>query len=52
MGGQFFAMASPLSERPNGAIQPVYVGVIILAISVLILGVALVHAGVYQYHVG
>jgi hypothetical protein len=46
--GFFFSVAPPRAERPNGAIQLVYLGAVILAISVLILGVGLVRAGVQQ----
>ena len=46
--GFFLSVAPPRSERPNGAIQLVYLGAVILAISVLILGVGLVRAGVYR----
>jgi len=44
--GFFLSVLSPRSERPNGAIQLVYIGAVILAISVLILGIGLVRAGV------
>jgi len=44
--GFFLSVLSPRSERPNGAIQLVYLGAVILAISVLILGIGLVRAGV------
>jgi hypothetical protein len=44
--GFFLSVAAPRAERPNGAIQLVYVGALILAISVLILGVGLVRAGI------
>ena len=44
--GFFLSVASPRAERPNGAIQLVYLGALILAISVLILGIGLVRAGV------
>jgi hypothetical protein len=44
--GFFLSVGSPRSERPNGAIRWVYVGAAILAVSVLILGVGLVRAGV------
>jgi hypothetical protein len=43
--GFFFSVTSPRAERPNGAIGLVYVGALVLAISVLILGVGLVRAG-------
>jgi hypothetical protein len=43
--GFFLSVGSPRSERPNGAIRLVYVGAAILAVSVLILGVGLVSAG-------
>jgi hypothetical protein len=43
--GFFLSVASPRTERPNGMIQLVYVGALVLAISVLILGVGLVRAG-------
>ena len=43
--GFFLSVASPRSERPNGAIRLVYLGALILAVSVLILGVGLVRAG-------
>jgi hypothetical protein len=46
--GFFLSVAPPRSERPNGAIRLVYLGAVILAISVLILGVGLVRAGVYR----
>jgi hypothetical protein len=45
--GFFLSVAPPRSERPNGAIQLVYLGAMVLAISVLILGVGLVRAGMY-----
>ena len=44
--GFFLSVDSPHSEKPNGAILLVYVGAVILAISVLILGVGLVRAGI------
>jgi len=44
--GFFLSVNSPRSDRPNGAIQLVYVGAIILAISVLILGIGLVRAAI------
>ena len=44
--GFFLSVLSPRSERPNGAIRLVYLGGVKLAISVLILGVGLVRAGV------
>ena len=44
--GFFLSVAHPRSERPNGAIQLVYLGAAVLAVSVLILGVGLVRAGV------
>jgi hypothetical protein len=44
--GFFFSVAPPQSERPNGAIQLVYLGAVVLAVAVLILGVGLVRAGV------
>ena len=44
--GFFLSVASPRSERPNGMINLVYLGALILALSVLILGVGLVHAAV------
>jgi hypothetical protein len=46
--GFFLSVAPPRSERPNGAIQLVYIGALTLAISVLILGVGLVRAGAYR----
>ncbi len=45
--GFFLSVAPPRSERPNGAIQLVYVGAVVLAISVLILGFGLVQAGAF-----
>jgi hypothetical protein len=45
--GFFLSVASPKAERPNGAIRLVYVGAVILAISVLILGIGLVRAGAF-----
>jgi hypothetical protein len=44
--GFFVSVGSPRSERPNGAIMLVYLGAVILAISVLISGVGLIRAGV------
>jgi len=44
--GFFLSIASPRAERPNGVIRLVYTGALVLAISVLILGVGLVRAGV------
>lgn len=44
--GFFLSVASPRSECPNGTIRLVYLGALVLALSVLILGVALVHAAV------
>ena len=44
--GFFLSVGPPRSERPNGAIRLVYVGAVILAVSVLILGVGLVRAGI------
>ena len=46
--GFFLSVGSPRSERPNGAIRLVYLGALILAASVLILGVGLVRASVYS----
>jgi hypothetical protein len=46
--GFFLSVGSPRSEKPNGAIQLVYVGAVILAVSVLILGVGLIRAGAYS----
>jgi hypothetical protein len=43
--GFFLSVTSPRAERPNGAIRLVYVGAVILAIAVLVLGVGLVRAG-------
>ena len=45
--GFFLSVVSPRSERPNAAIRLVYVGAVILAISMLILGIGLIRAGVY-----
>jgi hypothetical protein len=42
--GFFLSVTSPRAERPNGAIGLVYVGAVVLAASVLILGVGLVRA--------
>jgi len=42
--GFFLSVASPRAERPNSAIQLVYLGAVIPAISILILGVGLVRA--------
>jgi hypothetical protein len=44
--GFFLSVASPRSEHPNGTIRLVYLGALILALSVLILGIGLVHAAV------
>src|SRR5262249_45721518 len=43
--GFFLSVASPHAERPGGAINLVYAGALVLAASVLILGVGLVRAG-------
>jgi hypothetical protein len=43
--GFFVSVASPRAEKPNGAIQLVYLGATILAISVLVLGAGLIRAG-------
>jgi hypothetical protein len=43
--GFFLSVAPPHADRPNGAIQLVYWGAAILAISVLALGIGLVRAG-------
>lgn len=40
--GFFFSMLPPTATRPNGAISLIYVGAILLAISVLTLGVGLI----------
>ncbi len=45
--GFFLSVISPRAERPNRAIQLVYVGAVVLAIAVLILGVGLLRAGLY-----
>lgn len=45
--GFFLSVSSPHAERPNGAIRLVYVGGIVLAVSVLILGIGLVRAALY-----
>ena len=42
----FLSVASPRSELPNGTIRLVYLGALILALSVLTLGIGLVHAAV------
>ncbi len=39
--GFFCSVAPPRSEKPNGAIQLVYLGAAVLAISVLILGIGI-----------
>jgi hypothetical protein len=44
--GFFISVSSPSAVRPNSAILLVYVGAVILAISVLILGIGLVRAGI------
>jgi hypothetical protein len=43
--GFFLSVAPPRAERPTSAINLVYVGAIVLAIAVLILGIGLVRAG-------
>ena len=43
--GFFLSVLSPRAEKPNGAILLVYVGAVVLAIAVLILGVGLLRAG-------
>ena len=45
--GFFLSVVSPRAERPNGAILLVYVGAVVLAIAVMILGVGLLRAGLY-----
>jgi len=45
--GFFLSVVSPRAERPNGMIRLVYVGALVLGISVLILGAGLVRAGLY-----
>lgn len=42
--GFFLSVVSPRAERPNGAIRLVYLGAVILAISVLVLGAGLLRA--------
>ena len=42
--GFFFSVLSPRAERPGAAIRLVYVGAVLLAGSVLVLGVGLVRA--------
>ena len=44
--GFFLSVGSPRAERPSSVIRLVYVGAVILATSVLVLGVGLVRAGV------
>jgi Ni,Fe-hydrogenase I cytochrome b subunit len=46
--GFFLSVVPARSDRPNAAIQLAYLGAIVLAISVLILGVGLVRAGAYR----
>jgi hypothetical protein len=41
-GGFFFSVAPPKADRPNGAIALIYIGALILAVSVVILGVGLI----------
>ncbi|HUK31948.1 MAG TPA: hypothetical protein VLV89_12595 [Candidatus Acidoferrum sp.] len=43
--GFFLSVAPPRVERPTGAINLVYIGAVVLAIAVLILGIGLVRAG-------
>jgi hypothetical protein len=43
--GFFLSVVSPKAERPNGAISLVYVGALVLAVAVLILGLGLIRAG-------
>jgi hypothetical protein len=43
--GFFLSVSSPRADRPSGAISLVYVGALVLAIAVLILGVGLLRAG-------
>ena len=42
--GFFFSMLPPASTRPSGAVGLIYLGAIILAISVITLGVGLIRA--------
>jgi hypothetical protein len=42
--GFFLSVASPSTTKPNGAIQLVYLGALVLAISVVTLGVGLILA--------
>jgi hypothetical protein len=46
--GLLSAVGPRRSEQPNGAIQFVYLGALILAIAVLIRGVGFVRTGVYR----
>ena len=40
--GFFFSMAQPAATQPNGAVSLIYVGAVILAISVVSLGIGLI----------
>src|SRR5258708_27211007 len=40
--GFFFSMLPPTATQPNGAISLIYVGAVVLAISVITLGVGLI----------
>jgi hypothetical protein len=42
--GFFLCVASPRAEKPNGLIGLVYAGAVLLAVSVLVLGVSLLRA--------
>jgi hypothetical protein len=42
--GFFFSVAPPSATKPNGAINLVYIGALILAVSVVVLGAGLIRA--------
>ena len=42
--GFFFSMLPPTATQPNGAISLIYVGAVVLAVSVLTLGVGLIRS--------
>jgi hypothetical protein len=44
--GFFLSMPSPAATQPNGAVAVIYVGIFVLAASVLTLGIGLVRAAV------
>jgi len=44
--GFFFSMLTPSSEKPNGMVSLIYAGAVVLAVSVVTLGVGLLRAAI------